>query len=415
MDLLPNIWGKDDTTGGFRVFDVKPGSVAEALRLEVFFDFVVSVEGNRFFHRWPDEAAQMKRFCSLINDAHTRAIKLQVYNILACDIRPVTVSLDEGETLGAVVGWVESKPLSGEAVRISKLISGSPAADAQLITNDVLLAYYPGIHDTKMTASAPFFALSGTAALVSLCHRHLDLPMEFLVYRPSTRSLKRVVVTPSLAWHGEGCLGAVFMPGLAPNMTLLPDPDVSAEESEMSDTSEESEFETESSSELPAPHWTPTELELPGGGCAQELQGPATLLPRLEVDGCRKPITPCVVMDEVSGTLPEDCSDDDRPDLSDSSAASTQVESTQADLGLLDVEGAAGLEAFKNLGVVPWLGLLNLPKTSRDIAAFTRAQAITQLQQPTSIVELANDADSSYPALESRTLYSVSRPAVLEK
>ncbi|KAH0476824.1 MAG: hypothetical protein KVP17_001889 [Porospora cf. gigantea B] len=413
MDLLPNTWGKDDSIGGFRVFDVKPGSVADNLRLEAFFDFVVSVEGNRFFHRWPDEASLMKRFCSLISDAHTRPIKLQVYNILACDIRPVTVSLDEGETLGAVVGWVQSRPLSGEGVRISKLISGSPAADAQLIAADVLLAYYPGIHDTKMTASAPFFALTSTAALVSLCHRHLDLPMEFLVYRPSSRSLRRVVVTPSLAWHGDGCLGAVFTPGLAPNMTWLPNSDVSAAESEMSDTSEQSEFETESSSELPAPHWTPAESELPGAGSVQQLQGSATLLPRLELDGRRKPITPSVVMDEVSGTLQEDCSD--RPDLSDSSAASTELEPTEADSGLLDVEGAAGLEAFKHLGVVPWLGLLNLPKTATDIAAFSRAQAMTQLQQPTSIAELANDADLSYPALESRTLYSVSRPVVLEK
>ena len=77
--------------GGFRIFKVNPGSPAAEAGLEVFFDFIVEIDG---VHMDADQAT----FASAIQEAENQRTKLVVHNIRTHTSGPWQV-LDTGNAM----------------------------------------------------------------------------------------------------------------------------------------------------------------------------------------------------------------------------------------------------------------------------------------------------------------------------
>ena len=77
--------GSSTGAGGFRIFTIVPNSPADVAGLEVFFDFVVEVNGMVV-------ESDKQSFFSMVKDFEGKRVKLTVYNCRSHSLRGMSSS-----------------------------------------------------------------------------------------------------------------------------------------------------------------------------------------------------------------------------------------------------------------------------------------------------------------------------------
>jgi len=210
--------GQSIEVGGFRIFKVNPGSPAAEAGLEVFFDFIVEIDG---VHMDADQAT----FASAIQEAENQRTKLVVHNIRTHTARDVYVTPRRwggAGLLGAVVRYDTLESAEGQGMRVLSVFPNSPAEAAGLVPNkDFLLG----------TTEVMFRDMDELTEVVNL---YMGTELKVYVYNIEAESIREVVIVPSTQWGGDGAIGADIRTGLlhripAPRRALNIQPQAAAE------------------------------------------------------------------------------------------------------------------------------------------------------------------------------------------
>lgn len=184
--------------GGFRIFKVNPGSPAHEAGLEVFFDFIIEINGTKM-------DSNQNTFFQKIQESENTRTKLVVHNIRTHTSRAVFVTPRKwggAGLLGAVVRFDALDNVDNQGIRVLEVFPKSPAQEAQLVPNkDYLLG----------TTEVLFRDMDELAEIVNLSMGHT---IRIYVYNSDSESIREVSITPNLSWGGEGAIGADIRSGL---------------------------------------------------------------------------------------------------------------------------------------------------------------------------------------------------------
>jgi hypothetical protein len=183
--------GNSKGASGFRVFRVVPGGPAHEAGLEIFFDYVVEVNGIVV-------DSETQSFAAMIKDEEGKRVKLTVYNCRTQALRDVFViprSWDGQGLLGLVVKFDLIENGENQGLRILEVHPNSPASKAGLIAfKDFIIC------------SGDIIIRDG-GDLAELVNSHIGDELSLTVYNTDTESIRDVKVTPLKDWGGEGLLG----------------------------------------------------------------------------------------------------------------------------------------------------------------------------------------------------------------
>ncbi|CAE8678612.1 unnamed protein product [Polarella glacialis] len=187
-----------DEIGGFRIFKVNPGSPASEAGLEVFFDFIIEINGTQM-------DSDQTVFAKCIQDSEGQRAKLVVYNLRTHTSRDVYVTPRRwggAGLLGAVVRFDLLESAESQGMRVLDVFPNSPAETAGLLPyKDFLLG----------TTEVMFRDMDELSEVVTLC---LGKPMSIYVYNCEMETVREVSIVPRIDWGGDGALGADIRTGL---------------------------------------------------------------------------------------------------------------------------------------------------------------------------------------------------------
>lgn len=191
--------GNSTEISGVRVFKVTPASPASEAGLEVFFDFILEINGVKM-----DPSGQQS-FAKVIQDAENGAAKLQVFNTRAHTTREVVVNPRKWAgtgLLGATVRFDVTDPAENHGIRVLEVFPNSPAAHAGLVPfQDFLLG----------TAQSVFREID---ELVEVVQQAMNQRIQIYVYNADTETVREVTMAPNNDWGGDGCIGCDIGTGL---------------------------------------------------------------------------------------------------------------------------------------------------------------------------------------------------------
>lgn len=182
---------------GVRVFKVLPGSPAAEAGLEVFFDFILTVNGVRL--------ESQKTFSDAIKLCENGAAKLKVYSCRSHTTREVFVTPRQwgGKgLLGATVSYDSADPADCHGIRVMEVFEGSPAQQAGLA---------PFTDHMLGMSGVAFREIDDLAAALK---QSLNEPLKIAVYNSQSESVREVTVLANNNWGGAGCIGCGMGTGL---------------------------------------------------------------------------------------------------------------------------------------------------------------------------------------------------------
>lgn len=184
--------------GGFRIFKVNAGSPAFEAGLEVFFDFIIEINGVKV-------ESDQTSFFEKIKAAENQRTKLVVYNIRTHSYRDATVTPRQwggSGLLGAVVRYDSLENTENQGIRVLEVFPNSPSAIAGIVPfKDFLLG----------TADVMFRDIDELVEIVQLC---LGKRMQIYVYNCDTETIREVYIVPNNNWGGDGAIGCDIRSGL---------------------------------------------------------------------------------------------------------------------------------------------------------------------------------------------------------
>lgn len=186
--------------GGVRVFKVVPGSPAAEAGLEVFFDFILEVNGSKL-----DDNSSQQSFAEKIAACENQCAKLTVYNTRSQKEREVAVTPRKWHgtgLLGATVRYDVVDPAENHGIRVLEVFPNSPAAHAGMVPfQDFLMG----------TAQVVFHDID---ELVEAVTSNINQRMQLYVYNADSEAVREVTLVPNNDWGGEGCIGCDIGTGL---------------------------------------------------------------------------------------------------------------------------------------------------------------------------------------------------------
>eukprot|EP00930_Biecheleria_cincta_P101430 TRINITY_DN93086_c0_g1_i1.p1 TRINITY_DN93086_c0_g1~~TRINITY_DN93086_c0_g1_i1.p1 ORF type:complete len:416 (-),score=96.13 TRINITY_DN93086_c0_g1_i1:165-1412(-) len=185
--------------GGVRVFKVVPGSPAAESGLEVFFDFVIAINGIKL------EPGEQSVFAKNIQEAENGTAKLTVYSTRANVTREVVVrprKWSGAGLLGATVRFDSVDMAENHGIRVLEVFPNSPAAHAGLVPYQDFLLGTPQrvFHDID--------------ELVEVVTANLNQQLQVYVYNADSEAVRGATLIPNNAWGGDGCIGCDIGTGL---------------------------------------------------------------------------------------------------------------------------------------------------------------------------------------------------------
>eukprot|EP01056_Protomagalhaensia_sp_Gyna25_P000242 Protomagalhaensia_sp_Gyna_25__241@NODE_1112_length_2178_cov_89_732585_g881_i0_p1_GENE_NODE_1112_length_2178_cov_89_732585_g881_i0NODE_1112_length_2178_cov_89_732585_g881_i0_p1_ORF_typecomplete_len357_score34_89GRASP55_65/PF04495_14/2_4e12GRASP55_65/PF04495_14/9_2e15PDZ_2/PF13180_6/0_022PDZ_2/PF13180_6/0_1PDZ_6/PF17820_1/0_067PDZ_6/PF17820_1/83_NODE_1112_length_2178_cov_89_732585_g881_i010752145 len=204
--------GSTPIDAGFRVLKVHPNSLAAELKLEPYYDFIVSI-GDR-------PVTPHKRLgIQIIEAAATEDPELGIYNAAKRTARRVRIPRPEwGEPiqLGAVVRYLEYSKVYDKGLKVLKVFENTPAAKIGLVPQEDWLVATP---------EGPL--CTSTELARALCKAYVEqVPLGLVVYSIKAGSTRELYFTPALGSTGNPILGAEL--GEGPDHRLpFPTPTVS--------------------------------------------------------------------------------------------------------------------------------------------------------------------------------------------
>ena len=183
--------GGSKGAAGFRVFRVVAGGPADEAGLEIFFDYVVEVDGTVV-------ESDQQSFSSMIKDKEGKRVKLTVYNCRTQALRDVFViprSWNGQGLLGLVVKFDHIENGENQGLRVLEIQPNSPAAQAGLKAfKDFIIA------------SGDIIVRDGED-LGELVSTHIGKELALTVYNTDSENTRDLKVTPHKGWGGDGLLG----------------------------------------------------------------------------------------------------------------------------------------------------------------------------------------------------------------
>eukprot|EP00913_Durusdinium_trenchii_P027566 g25856.t1 len=178
--------------GGFRIFKVNEGSPASEAGLEVFFDFIVEINGLQM------DADQSHSGYGGGTDRSFRA--REVY---------VTPRRWGGAgLLGAVVRYDSLESAEGQGMRVLSIFPNSPAAMAGLVPNkDFLLGTTEVMFRDMDRASDVGRPMSWQDELAEVVNLYMGKELKVYVYNLDSESVREVIIVPRTDWGGPGLRG----------------------------------------------------------------------------------------------------------------------------------------------------------------------------------------------------------------
>lgn len=191
--------GSSSEIGGVRVFKVNRGSPAAEAGLEVFFDFIINVNGTEM-----DQDGQQS-FADKIKGAENGSLTMQVYNVRTGATREVIVRPRKwggNGLLGATVRFDSTDPVECNGIRVLEVFPNSPAAHAGLFAfQDFILGTSQNVfHDID--------------ELVGVVTASIGERIQIYVYNSESESVREVSLVPNNDWGGDGLLGCDIGTGL---------------------------------------------------------------------------------------------------------------------------------------------------------------------------------------------------------
>eukprot|EP00746_Dinoflagellata_sp_MGD_P120978 gnl/MRDRNA2_/MRDRNA2_56306_c0_seq1.p1 gnl/MRDRNA2_/MRDRNA2_56306_c0~~gnl/MRDRNA2_/MRDRNA2_56306_c0_seq1.p1 ORF type:complete len:400 (-),score=79.55 gnl/MRDRNA2_/MRDRNA2_56306_c0_seq1:57-1256(-) len=190
--------GGSSELGGFRVFKVNPGSPASEGALEVFFDFVLEVNGQKM-------TEDQRSFFEKIQACENTATKLLVYNIRSQTVRDVYLTPRQWGgvgLLGATVRFDTIDNSENQGIRVLEVFPNSPAAHAGLMPyKDYMLG----------TSDVMFRDMDELAELVTA---NLNKKLQMYIYNADSETIREVFLSPNTTWGGEGIIGCDIGSGM---------------------------------------------------------------------------------------------------------------------------------------------------------------------------------------------------------
>jgi len=184
--------------GGFRVFKVNDDSPAFEAGLEVFFDFIVEINGGRM------DSDQNQFFKTIMASENTR-MTLKVFNIRTHAYRDVFITPRKwggAGLLGSVVRYDSLDNVDNQGFRVLEVFEKSPASQAGLVPwKDFLLG----------TTEVMFRDMDELAEIVNI---RRGQRIQVYVYNSESESIREVGIMPNSNWGGAGLIGADIRTGL---------------------------------------------------------------------------------------------------------------------------------------------------------------------------------------------------------
>jgi len=201
---LPQVWcsmggNASQEIGGVRIFKVTPGSPAAEAGLEVFFDFILEVNGAKM------DSGYQQSFAQKVQESENGTAKFTVYNSRAHAVREVLVKPRRWEgngLLGATVRYDIINVDENQGIRVLEIFNNSPAVHAGLVPfQDFLLG-------------TPQTAFHEIDELVEVVTANINQRMQVYVYNVDSETVREVELKPNNSWGGDGCIGCDIGTGL---------------------------------------------------------------------------------------------------------------------------------------------------------------------------------------------------------
>lgn len=203
-------WRKENKGTGYRVFNLCRGSPAHEVGLEIYFDFVIALDGS------PVDANQAM-FFSKIADKKDEECVLSIWSSKTNLIREVKLTPREwggAGLLGATIRYDVYDSTKIANIRVTRVFENSPAEMAGIEPEEDFLLGAEGI------------LFKNLEDLVELVQRFKGKCISMYVYNQETGLTRVIPVFPNDIWGGEGALGCEFGTGLLHR--ILP-PDIKKE------------------------------------------------------------------------------------------------------------------------------------------------------------------------------------------
>ncbi|OLL23927.1 hypothetical protein NEOLI_004707 [Neolecta irregularis DAH-3] len=172
---------------GFHVLKVQPGSPADDVGIQSFFDFIIAIDGKQLdgHHRaLQDQVAQTNR----------PDILLTLWSSKGQSMRDVYVP--PSQSYGLVLKWCSINTAASNVWHVLDIAPFSPAQLAGLCPfQDYILG-------------APIGLVHSETGLSELIEDYLDKELELWVYNHEHNITRSVTIVPSRHWGGQGALGA---------------------------------------------------------------------------------------------------------------------------------------------------------------------------------------------------------------
>ncbi|KAG8956501.1 hypothetical protein FRC03_010775 [Tulasnella sp. 419] len=201
--------GDQPPSQALHVLRVTPGSPASLAGIQVFFDFIVGIDG-KIGGQWATDAHNLEK---IVESHEGSSIILTVWSSKSRTTRNVSITPSRDWTLSSSSSSVNATngtqpSLLGLTLRlcspefaldnvwhILEILEGSPAESAGLVPyGDWIVGWSGGV-------------LSKEADFLDLVEQHVERPLRVYVYSYDFDTLREVVLVPNRKWGGEGLLG----------------------------------------------------------------------------------------------------------------------------------------------------------------------------------------------------------------
>ncbi|KAK1939734.1 hypothetical protein X943_002718 [Babesia divergens] len=208
--------------GGLRVHRVYPNGPGEEAGFEVFFDYILEANNNRYCD---DSEETLMRFTSFIASQENQEVTLNVYNARKKSLRLIKMTprkWDGTGLLGLSVRFSEFSAMD-EGAHVINVHEGSPASKAGLMP----------ITDYLLATNLQLF-VDSDCVRVHVGER-VDEEVTLYVYNSITETIRKTVITPRTDWGGPGTLGCDLGNGYIHRIPLIKSTFNIPPEREMSD------------------------------------------------------------------------------------------------------------------------------------------------------------------------------------
>lgn len=206
------------------VLRVIPGSPASVAGIQVFFDFIIGIEGT------VTSSIDAHSLEQIVESHEGKTLQLNVWNSKYRAMRPVSIipsrkwALDamassqqppsNPSLLGLSMRLCEAESALEHVWHILEILEGSPAESAGLVPyGDWIVGWSGGV-------------LSKEGDFYEVVEQHEEKPLRVYVYSLDFDTLREVVLVPNRMWGGEGLLGCGVGYGLLhriPRISATPD------------------------------------------------------------------------------------------------------------------------------------------------------------------------------------------------